>query len=132
MPFRERAPDLPVPATRSVAAQLLFYQLGDTNGTDYRLSRTGKSVVVVRPKSDMKPSPTQLYASKHHTSYMYVIIRLRVNRIYTTGPALYLSIGFQDVMAYAHVRQALVFTTQPDTAYIMQPKTGATMQPDFV
>ena len=44
----------------------------------------------------------------------------------------YLSIGIQDVMAYAHVRQALVFTTQPDAAYIMQPKTGATMPPDFV
>ena len=37
----------------------------------------------------------------------------------------YLSIRVYDVMAYAHVRQALVFTTQPETAYIMQPETGA-------
>ena len=44
----------------------------------------------------------------------------------------YSSIRVYDVIAYAHVRQALVSTTQPDTAYIMQPRTGAPMPPDFV
>ena len=74
MPFRERAPDLNVPGTRPVAAQLLFYQLGDTNGTDYRLSRTGKSVVVVRPKSDMKVSKW-LSNDRSVTGWMVLVLR---------------------------------------------------------